>query len=115
MYPAQKSTISTDLVNGHRSDVNYDFPDDSQSQSIPEALILDGEDSLHQSYGQRVNETHLDLSSRNVSVSFEYGKNISLMFHERLQESLEYEKKQALLHVENIFCNSKRFGFASKG
>ena len=53
MYPAQESTISTDLVNGHRSDVNYDSHDDSQSQSIPEALNLDGEAGLHQSNGQR--------------------------------------------------------------
>ena len=115
MHPAQENTISTDLVNGHRPDLNFDSPDDSQSQSISEALNLNGEDGLHQSYGQRINETHLDLSSTNVSVSFEYGKNILFFFHERLQEPLESEKKQALLLVENIFCDSKQFGFASNG
>ena len=117
MHPAQQSAISTDLVNGHRPDLNYDSPDENQSQNISEALNLDGEDGLHQSYGQRVNETQLDLSSRNASVSFAYEKNILfiLMFQEYLQEFIEAEKKQALLHVEDIFCNSKRFGFASYG
>lgn len=80
MHPAQESTISTDLVNGHRPDLNFDSPDDSQSQSISEALNLDGEDGLHQSYGQRVFETHLDFSPRDVSVSFEHAKKYFIYF-----------------------------------
>ena len=94
MHPAQENTISTDLVNGHRPDLNFDSPDDSQSQSISEALNLNGEDGLHQSYGQRINETHLDLSSTNVSVSFEYGKNI-LFFFSRTSSGTPRVRKEA--------------------
>ena len=52
MHPAQENNISTDLVNGKRSGVNYDSSDESQLQSIPEASNLDGEDGRHQSNGQ---------------------------------------------------------------